>query len=218
MKPQLFTLMPLQDQLSDLTKAKFIARSFAKSLKYIAASLKPLKKKNWCQIPDDYTQYLLGSTDSHLHTGSPHDIKEVFLLQENHQPELIVLGCLTNTTIVQITTYDLFSHRTVYTLNWAPTTAPHPTCVTTPPSKTNQALLTVGSLLAFLTFCLFLIIITVKTFKPRRAYPVTLAGPAVMVYQVKPLPRRAALAPAPLPYKWNTTNFAYPILCNTSTL
>jgi hypothetical protein len=74
---------------------------FLDTPKSITASLSPIeKKKNWCQISDDYTQYLLGSADTHFQTRSPRDVKEVLLLQENHQLELITLGSPACTTTI----------------------------------------------------------------------------------------------------------------------
>jgi hypothetical protein len=167
--------------------------------------LNPLKKKkNWRQIPDSYTQYLLNSTDTQFETWNPRNLKKVHLLQENHQPELITLGS-------PACTYDLFSHRMIDTHNWAPTAAPCPTSGPTQPSKPNQALLTVGSLQALFTFCL-LVTVTNKTFKPHLANSVAPAGPAIMMPQVEPLPRQAA--PSPPQYEWNNPTFGNPILPN----
>jgi len=123
-------------------QAIFIAGIFRHSLKSIAASLNPFKKmKSWHQIHDDYTQDLLGSTLSHHQTREPHEVREVLLLQDHHQPELIVLGRPTCTTMAQPTTFDLFSHWTSATPYWAPvatTSRPparaHPTRPTRPSS------------------------------------------------------------------------------------
>jgi hypothetical protein len=60
-------------------QAKFITRNFEHSRRSIAASQIPIKKKkNWCQISDDYTQYLLGSTDTHFQTRSPAILRRSF--------------------------------------------------------------------------------------------------------------------------------------------
>jgi hypothetical protein len=69
-------------------QAKFVAGFFGYSPKSIVASSNPLQRKlkHLQEIPDNYTQYLLGSTKHLSQPRSHHDLKEVLLLQENHQP------------------------------------------------------------------------------------------------------------------------------------
>jgi len=89
---------------------KFIARIFGHSPKSFAASLNPLqrKSKHWQQIPDNYTQYLLGSTEHLSRPRSYCDLKEVLLLQDNHQPAVNHFSELHPIHHHLIYTFDLF--------------------------------------------------------------------------------------------------------------
>jgi hypothetical protein len=82
--------------------------------------------KSRCQIPDDYTQYLLGSTNTHLQALNPREVKEVLLLQEIRQLELITLGFAAQTTTLRTTAFDLFSHWMINPPQWAPAMSSSP--------------------------------------------------------------------------------------------
>jgi len=146
-----------------------LARLFGHSPKSINASLNPLRKKNWHQIQDDYSQYLLGSTLYQPHAGS----REVLFLQEHHQPKRISLGNPSHTTMAQCTTYDIFADWTRATTPRVPTATPSLTPSSRHAHKTNQAILSAASLLAFCLYTITFFMIC----KARNTDPATQAIP-----------------------------------------
>ncbi len=138
-----------------------------------------------------------------LHHPSPPGLAGVPLTSKKYCSSRTTWSCdLRNSlpsTSTRPTTLNVFSHWTNAPLTRTTSEPLMWNSSLAPPSQHHQALIIIGAILAFFTFCLVVVVI-IRTFKPCHITPATNTGPTIMVPQVVPLPRQVTPEKLPQPH------------------